>query len=146
MSRYVQRVVRPAPSFQHTIASTVPEADWGNMSYFMHFASKAERTTPKFRQARHQTSCSPLPRMSWMTKTISSKSLRPLPLSMRWMAIMPTLNASCGRGVQVVFLSDILPTAWHANELAEVGGGDAVAIWGAGPGTQPCYMTSFHQC
>jgi threonine dehydrogenase-like Zn-dependent dehydrogenase len=35
---------------------------------------------------------------------------------------------------QVVLLSDILPTAWHANELAEVGDGDNVAIWGAGPG------------
>eukprot|EP00884_Botryococcus_braunii_P009260 jgi/Botrbrau1/18335/Bobra.0179s0062.1 len=34
---------------------------------------------------------------------------------------------------QVVLLSDILPTAWHANELAEVGEGDNVAIWGAGP-------------
>ena len=33
-----------------------------------------------------------------------------------------------------VFLSDILPTAWHANELGQVGEGDRVAIWGAGPG------------
>ncbi|KAJ7558192.1 hypothetical protein O6H91_04G027600 [Diphasiastrum complanatum] len=32
-----------------------------------------------------------------------------------------------------VFLSDILPTAWHANELAHVGSGDNVAIWGSGP-------------
>lgn len=30
---------------------------------------------------------------------------------------------------KVLFLSDILPTAWHANELAEVGTGDNVAIW-----------------
>lgn len=35
----------------------------------------------------------------------------------------------------VLFLSDIYPTAWHANELGEVGKGDKVAIWGAGPGT-----------
>lgn len=35
---------------------------------------------------------------------------------------------------QVVLLSDILPTAWHANELGRVGKGDNVAIWGAGPG------------
>ncbi len=34
-----------------------------------------------------------------------------------------------------IFLSDILPTAWHANELGRVGEGDNVAIWGAGPGT-----------
>ncbi|KAH9541979.1 hypothetical protein CY35_14G090800 [Sphagnum magellanicum] len=32
-----------------------------------------------------------------------------------------------------IFLSDILPTAWHANELGHVGQGDNVAIWGAGP-------------
>jgi threonine dehydrogenase-like Zn-dependent dehydrogenase len=34
---------------------------------------------------------------------------------------------------QVVLLSDILPTAWHACELAYVGKGDVVAVWGAGP-------------
>jgi threonine dehydrogenase-like Zn-dependent dehydrogenase len=34
---------------------------------------------------------------------------------------------------KVLFLSDILPTAWHGNELAGVGEGDVVAIWGAGP-------------
>ncbi|KAH7277137.1 hypothetical protein KP509_39G035700 [Ceratopteris richardii] len=34
---------------------------------------------------------------------------------------------------KLLFLSDILPTAWHANELGEVGPGDNVAIWGAGP-------------
>ncbi|KAK9908225.1 hypothetical protein WJX75_004550 [Coccomyxa subellipsoidea] len=34
---------------------------------------------------------------------------------------------------KVILLSDILPTAWHANELAGVGKGDRVAIWGAGP-------------
>lgn len=35
-----------------------------------------------------------------------------------------------------VLLSDILPTAWHANELGQVGEGDRVAIWGAGPGKE----------
>lgn len=34
---------------------------------------------------------------------------------------------------RAVLLSDILPTAWHANELGEVQQGDTVAIWGAGP-------------
>ncbi|KAK9866928.1 hypothetical protein WJX84_008344 [Apatococcus fuscideae] len=34
---------------------------------------------------------------------------------------------------QVLFLSDILCTAWHAMELGEVKKGDVVAIWGAGP-------------
>lgn len=33
-----------------------------------------------------------------------------------------------------LYLSDILPTAWHANVLAETGDGKTVAIWGAGPG------------
>ena len=33
-----------------------------------------------------------------------------------------------------LYLSDILPTAWHANVLAETGEGKVVAIWGAGPG------------
>lgn len=33
-----------------------------------------------------------------------------------------------------LFLSDILPTAWHANVLADTGDGDVVAVWGAGPG------------
>lgn len=35
---------------------------------------------------------------------------------------------------KVILLSDILPTAWHACELGQVGEGDTVAIWGAGPG------------
>ena len=34
-----------------------------------------------------------------------------------------------------LFLSDILPTAWWANELANVQEGSVVAIWGSGPGT-----------
>ena len=33
-----------------------------------------------------------------------------------------------------LFLSDILPTAWWANELANVQEGCVVAIWGSGPG------------
>ncbi len=39
---------------------------------------------------------------------------------------------------QVLFLSDVLPTAWHANMMGEVHEGDIVAIWGAGPGE--CYL------
>ena len=35
---------------------------------------------------------------------------------------------------QVLFLSDILATGWHATELGNVHDGDSVAIWGAGPG------------
>jgi threonine dehydrogenase-like Zn-dependent dehydrogenase len=34
---------------------------------------------------------------------------------------------------RVLFLSDILPTAWYGNELAQVGRDDIVAIFGAGP-------------
>ena len=34
---------------------------------------------------------------------------------------------------QVLFLTDILPTAWQACDHAEIKGGDIVAIWGAGP-------------
>ena len=34
---------------------------------------------------------------------------------------------------KVVLLSDVLSTAWHANELGRVAKGDSVAIWGAGP-------------
>jgi threonine dehydrogenase-like Zn-dependent dehydrogenase len=32
-----------------------------------------------------------------------------------------------------LLLSDVLPTAWHGCELAGVGPGDKVAVWGAGP-------------
>ena len=35
---------------------------------------------------------------------------------------------------KVLFLSDILCTAWHGTELGHVGKGDTVAIWGQGPG------------
>lgn len=34
---------------------------------------------------------------------------------------------------KVLFLSDILPTAWHGCEMGEVGPTSNVAIWGAGP-------------
>lgn len=34
---------------------------------------------------------------------------------------------------RVILLSDVLPTAWWANECAEVKQGDTVAVWGAGP-------------
>jgi len=34
---------------------------------------------------------------------------------------------------QVLFLSDILCTAWHANELSNVCEGDTVCVWGLGP-------------
>eukprot|EP00271_Cylindrocystis_brebissonii_P010208 TRINITY_DN2632_c0_g1_i1.p1 TRINITY_DN2632_c0_g1~~TRINITY_DN2632_c0_g1_i1.p1 ORF type:complete len:429 (-),score=81.38 TRINITY_DN2632_c0_g1_i1:383-1669(-) len=34
---------------------------------------------------------------------------------------------------KVMFLSDLLPTAWYGTDLAEVSAGDTVAIWGSGP-------------
>lgn len=34
---------------------------------------------------------------------------------------------------KVIFLSDIMPTGWHGAECGQVGEGDNVAIWGAGP-------------
>ena len=34
-----------------------------------------------------------------------------------------------GPDEKYVLLSDILPTAWHANEMGEVKEGDVVAIW-----------------
>jgi threonine dehydrogenase-like Zn-dependent dehydrogenase len=37
------------------------------------------------------------------------------------------------RDENVILISDVLATAWHANELGEVKKGDNVAIWGAGP-------------
>jgi hypothetical protein len=36
--------------------------------------------------------------------------------------------------LDVLLLSDVLSTAWHATEMGEVREGDTVAIWGAGPG------------
>jgi len=37
------------------------------------------------------------------------------------------------RDEQVLFLSDIACTGWHANELGQVKKGDVVAVWGCGP-------------
>jgi threonine dehydrogenase-like Zn-dependent dehydrogenase len=37
------------------------------------------------------------------------------------------------RDEKVLFMSDILCTAWHGTELGRVGKGDTVAIWGQGP-------------
>jgi len=34
---------------------------------------------------------------------------------------------------KVLFLSDIVCTGWHANELAQTGEGQSVVVWGAGP-------------
>jgi threonine dehydrogenase-like Zn-dependent dehydrogenase len=34
---------------------------------------------------------------------------------------------------QALYLSDVVPTAYHATEMGEVGKGDTVAIWGLGP-------------
>lgn len=45
---------------------------------------------------------------------------------------------------QALFLSDILPTAWHANTLGEVHEGDNVAIWGAGPVGQLSAQIAIH--
>ena len=41
---------------------------------------------------------------------------------------------------KVLFLSDILCTAWHGTELGKVGKGDTVAIWGQGPGRFACFL------
>jgi threonine dehydrogenase-like Zn-dependent dehydrogenase len=52
---------------------------------------------------------------------------------------VPLADANCLKvpdglnDLDVLFLTDILPTAWHANEMGEVHEGDVVAIWGAGP-------------
>jgi threonine dehydrogenase-like Zn-dependent dehydrogenase len=47
--------------------------------------------------------------------------------------VVPSQQESNLTDTQLLFLSDILPTAWHGNELAQVSPGDVVAIWGAGP-------------
>lgn len=42
---------------------------------------------------------------------------------------------------QVLLLSDVCCTGWHANEFADVQKGDTVAVWGLGPiGTMACYL------
>eukprot|EP00775_Hariotina_reticulata_P009983 gene9983-10138_t len=47
--------------------------------------------------------------------------------------------------LSVLFLTDILPTAWHATEMGEVHEGDVVAIWGAGPVGQLAAQCAFHR-
>ena len=45
---------------------------------------------------------------------------------------------------QVLFLSDILCTGWHATELAQVKEGDIVAVWGLGPvGMMVCMWAKY---
>lgn len=34
---------------------------------------------------------------------------------------------------KLLALADVVPTAWHGTELAEVGEGDVVGVWGCGP-------------
>jgi len=35
--------------------------------------------------------------------------------------------------VQVLLLSDVLCTSWHANEMGNVEAGQTVCVWGLGP-------------
>ena len=45
---------------------------------------------------------------------------------------------------QVILLSDVLCTAWHGNELADVGKGDTVVVFGCGPvGLMAAYLAHF---
>ncbi len=46
---------------------------------------------------------------------------------------------------QVLFLSDIFPTAWMAAENCQIQKGDTVAIWGAGPVGQLAIQSAFLQ-
>lgn len=46
---------------------------------------------------------------------------------------------------KLVPLADALPTAWYATEMAEVGPGDNVAIWGAGPVGQLTAICAFNR-
>ncbi len=46
---------------------------------------------------------------------------------------------------QVLFLSDIFPTAWQAAENCQIQKGDTVAIWGAGPVGQLAIQSAFLQ-
>ena len=47
---------------------------------------------------------------------------------------------------QVLFLSDILATGWHATELGDVHDGDSVAIWGCGPGQTASFILNLRAC
>jgi threonine dehydrogenase-like Zn-dependent dehydrogenase len=45
---------------------------------------------------------------------------------------------------KAMFLSDVMCTGWHANELGEVTEGKTVAIWGAGPvGQMAAYLAKY---
>ncbi len=46
---------------------------------------------------------------------------------------------------QAIMLSDIFPTAWYGAKLAEVGAGDTVAVFGAGPVGQFAVLSAFQQ-
>lgn len=46
---------------------------------------------------------------------------------------------------QAIMLSDIFPTAWFGARLAEVGAGDVVAVFGAGPVGQFAVLSAFRQ-
>lgn len=48
-----------------------------------------------------------------------------------------------GPDEKYLLLSDVLSTAWHSTELAGVGDGDVVAIWGAGPVGQLAAQCAF---
>ena len=42
---------------------------------------------------------------------------------------------------KLLLLSDVIPTGWHGNELAQVDESSAVAVWGAGPvGAMTAYL------
>jgi threonine dehydrogenase-like Zn-dependent dehydrogenase len=48
------------------------------------------------------------------------------------------------RNEQAIFLSDVMCTGWHANELGEVTKGKTVAIWGCGPiGLAAAYLARY---
>jgi hypothetical protein len=67
--------------------------------------------------------------LTCLTLLVPSRLCPPLAADLNCLKVPPGLSDD-----QVVLLSDILPTAWHANEMGEVSKGDRVAIWGAGPG------------
>jgi threonine dehydrogenase-like Zn-dependent dehydrogenase len=46
---------------------------------------------------------------------------------------------------QAIMLSDVFPTAWFGGRLAEIGDGDTVAVFGAGPVGQLCVVSAFLQ-
>lgn len=52
---------------------------------------------------------------------------------------VPYANINCLRTTpqypneKLIFLADVFPTAWHANEIGNISDGDTVAVWGLGP-------------